>query len=122
MASQEQETCVQNTEAQRIKMICRLNDQLRCRGKGGQLFISCGICDLKTGLVPLIVKAVAEFDDFTQGNDPYNEHDFGSLTFDGNRVFWKIDYYDKSMECGSPDPADPDVTSRVLTIFLASEY
>ncbi len=122
MHNQEQESCVQNAEAQRMKIIRTLNDQLRCEGKGGQLFITRGICDLKAGIAPLILRAVAEFDDFTQGNDPYREHDFGSLTFDGHKVFWKIDYYDKLMQFGSPDPSDPDVTSRVLTVFLASEY
>ena len=38
------------------------------------------------------------------------------------RLFWKIDYYDHSMQHGSPDPADPAVTERVMTIMLAAEY
>ena len=37
-------------------------------------------------------------------------------------VFWKIDAYDRTLEFGSDDPADPSVTRRVLTIMLASEY
>ena len=37
-------------------------------------------------------------------------------------LFWKIDAYDRALEWGSPDPADPRVSRRVLTIMLASEY
>lgn len=55
-------------------------------------------------------------------NDPYGEHDFGSLIVDGNKVFWKIDYYDKGMQYASPDPANLSVTVRVMTIMLADEY
>jgi hypothetical protein len=32
-----------------------------------------------------------------------------------------IDYHDKTLEHGSDDPANPEVTTRVLTITLASE-
>jgi hypothetical protein len=55
-------------------------------------------------------------------NDPYSEHDFGSFEIEGDKFFWKIDCYDKTLEFGSPDPTDPSVTTRLLTIMLASEY
>ena len=55
-------------------------------------------------------------------NDPHEEHDFGVVEHGGVRCFWKIDYYDREMEMLSPDPADPSVTTRVLTIMLADEY
>jgi Protein of unknown function (DUF3768) len=69
-----------------------------------------------------IYAVVQSFKDFTEDNDPHGEHDFGSFEYAGERCFWKIDYYDKAMEYGSDDPADPAKTTRVLTIMLAEEY
>ncbi|HEX8416049.1 MAG TPA: DUF3768 domain-containing protein, partial [Methylobacterium sp.] len=50
------------------------------------------------------------------------EHDFGALEAAGERVFFKIDYFDASLSHASPDPADTCVTARVLTVMLAGEY
>jgi hypothetical protein len=70
-----------------------------------------------------IFERVRTFDAFTSHNDPFGEHDFGSFEFGAERIFWKIDYFDRDGErYGSPDPADPRVTKRILTILLASEY
>ena len=69
-----------------------------------------------------ILQKVRVFDQFTEDNDPYGEHDFGAFEFEGSRIYWKFDYYDRSMKWGSPDPSDPEQTTRVLTIFLAEEY
>ena len=68
------------------------------------------------------LKTAATFDDFTEDNDPHGEHDFGSFELCGRKFFWKIDYYDRAMEHGSEDPSDPDQTTRVMTVMLASEY
>ena len=46
----------------------------------------------------------------------------GRLNLMVSRVFFKIDYYDKSLTFHSPDPADPAVTERIITIMLAEEY
>ena len=69
-----------------------------------------------------ILGKVVEFDQFNEDNDPHGEHDFGSFEHAGQRIFWKIDTYDLSMEWGSEDPSDPAKTTRVLTIMLADEY
>ena len=63
---------------------------------------------------------VRDFSDFNEDNDPYGEHDFGSFTVDGIKVFWKIDYYNEGMS-GWRDPLSPDC-HRVLTIMRADEY
>jgi len=74
-----------------------------------------------------IAERVAAFDSFTEDNDPHGEHDFGNFNYEGTRIFWKIDYYDRTSfgtgrDMGSEDPSDPAKTLRVLTIMLASEY
>jgi hypothetical protein len=71
---------------------------------------------------PQIRERVETFDAFTPGNNPFGERDFGSFEYEGREVFWKIDDYDRSMECGSDDRSDCLQTTRVLTIMLSSEY
>jgi hypothetical protein len=56
------------------------------------------------------------YDDFCHANDPHEEHDFGSFEVDGHTIFFKIDYYDSTLTVHSPDPSDPAVTKRVITI------
>jgi hypothetical protein len=46
----------------------------------------------------------------------------GSFEADDAVIFFKIDYFDKDLACHSPDPTDPAVTERVITIMLAEEY
>ncbi len=99
-----------------------LNDALRCQGIGGPNMVTAGIQALGVENIERALSAVAQFDDFTPDNDPYGEHDCAVMTFNGVRIIWKIDYYDKSMRGGSPDPSDPEVTERVMTVMLASEY
>ena len=66
--------------------------------------------------------AVEQFDAFTEDNDPYGERDFGSIELAGERYFWKIDYYDRSLRFGAEDPSDTSETVRVMTLMHASEY
>lgn len=103
--------------------IRQLNDRFRADGPSmGNWVTTPGIRQRGIGFVIDVARAVQTFDDFTLDNDPYGEHDFGALTLWGSRVFWKIDYYDPSMQCGSDDPSDSAKTRRLLTIMLASEY
>jgi hypothetical protein len=99
-----------------------LNDELRQHLIGGLAVITPGVAALGPEAVERIVKTIAAFDDFCHANDPHEEHDLGSFQADGYEILFKIDYYDKTLTAHSPDPADPDVTERVITIMLAEEY
>ena len=106
----------------RVAKIAQQNDLLRTTLLTGRVVVTEGILALPESTRTEIVAKVRTFDDFSLDNDPYGEHDFGTVEVDGIRAFWKIDYYDRAMKMGSDDPADPAKTCRVLTIMLASEY
>ncbi len=101
--------------------IASQNDAFRARPADG-LVLTRGVSDNGPAFVQEALRAVTAFDVFTADNDPHGEHDFGAITIAGTGLFWKIDYYDRSLEYGSPDPADAAVTRRILTIMLAEEY
>ena len=102
--------------------IRELNDQLRCKGIGGRVLITRGIQALGPDGMRNVLTAVARFDDFSEDNDPWGEHDCAVLTVDGRRIIFKHDYYDRDLRWHSPDASDPAVTERVLTIMLSEEY
>jgi hypothetical protein len=104
------------------QQIRELNDDLRKYLIGGGAVITQGIAALGQEAVERIVKTISVFDDFCHANDPYEEHDFGSFEAEGTTIFFKIDYLDRTLTHHSPDPADPTVTERVITIMLADEY
>ena len=100
--------------------IRELNDAFRRSLTGGIVHLTRGIHDRPDHMG--IVHRVRVFETFDADNDPYQEHDFGSFNWHDNTIFWKIDYYDLDLNSASPDPSDREVTRRVLTIMLASEY
>jgi Protein of unknown function (DUF3768) len=110
---------VATTHTDRIRA---LNDELRHTLTGGMVVTTPGIAALGQEAVERIVKTIAVFDDFCHANDPHEEHDFGAFKADGQRIFFKIDYFDNDLTYHSPDPSDPAVTRRVITIMLADEY
>jgi hypothetical protein len=105
-----------------VATIRKLNDQFRQSLRGGMLVMTAGVIALGQDRQLKILEAVSKFDRFDENNDPYGEHDFGALEVAGERLFFKIDYYDHDLSAHSPDPADPSVTKRLLTIMLADEY
>ena len=120
-------------EQARANRIARINDEFRrqaglalsdTRSVPGRCCMTAGVAALGRQAQAEILQRVREFSDFEPGNDPYREHDFGAISApDGERIFWKIDYYaDDAMEFGAEEPADPNRSFRVLTIMLAAEY
>ena len=100
-----------------------LNDQFRTAPTAfGKLTVTASVNAKGPEFVASAIAETAAFNDFSEDNDPHGEHDFGSFELGGEKLFWKIDYYDARLEYGSEDPADPKVTTRVLTIMLASDY
>jgi hypothetical protein len=99
-----------------------LNDRFRKSFIGGRVMMTKAVSALPDDLRAWAIELTRTFDGFTSDNDPHQEHDFGSFKIDGQKFFFKHDYYDKSMRYGSEDPSDPEKTTRVLTIMLAEEY
>ena len=100
-----------------------LNDEARRHFTDGRIVVTPGILALPDDDQDAIWDRVRNFDDFAPDSDPYTEHDFGAFEHNGHRVCWRIEYFDRDGGTyGSPDPADPYLTTRVLTLMLAGEY
>ena len=102
--------------------IRELNDAFRKTFAGGKMVMSASVAALPEMVRASALVKVAEFTDFTQENDPNGEHDFLSFEHCKRTFFWKCDYYNKEMDGGSEDPADPEKTIRVGTLMLAEDY
>lgn len=107
------------------KTVRALNDALRAdmgNASLGLVVVTTGIRSLGDDALRAIMMCVRDFDAFDEGNDPHLEHDFGAFEYGADSIFWKIDYYNQSLDAGSENPASVADTKRVLTIMLASEY
>jgi hypothetical protein len=102
--------------------IAELNDHLRRTFTGGKVLLTAAVAALEPSDQGEVLEKVRSFADFNPDNDPHLEHDFGVVSVEGERYFFKVDYYDLTMEFGSQDPSDPTVTTRVLTIGHMSDY
>lgn len=99
-----------------------LNDRFRRSFLGGRVMMTAGVAAMAEDDHRTLIDRVRHFDGFTQDNDPYGEHDFGSIDLGGCRYFWKIEYYDPALTSGSSDASDEAATARVMTIMRADEY
>ncbi|ESX09918.1 hypothetical protein X768_16630 [Mesorhizobium sp. LSJC265A00] len=102
--------------------IRRLNDAFRRSFIGGYVVVTSGVAALADTERRALLRSVRAFEAFDTDNDPHAEHDFGAIDLEGSKFFWKIDYYGADMNSGSPDPSDPALTRRALTVMRAEEY
>ena len=119
--------------------IARLNDLARqAMGVACTPVATAGFRSLPDADQSQVRELIETFDAFTDDNDPHGERDFGSIyqlrdrswtterprsqEDECERVFWKLDYYDRNLEFASEDAANPAITRRVLTITLSDEY
>lgn len=101
----------------RAGLLAGMDEDLR-----GNVVVTAAVRNMGRDFETAAYLAVARDTDFTQDNDPYGDHGFGVVTVNGTKLFWKIDLYDDELVYGSPAPADPSVTRRILTILLPSDY
>ncbi|ENZ82855.1 MULTISPECIES: DUF3768 domain-containing protein [Caulobacter] len=109
------------TEQDHSAAIAVLNDACRAEPGAGWVMTQ-GVWALPEADRLKAFAAVTAFSDFSEDNDPHGERDFGAFEIASAKLLWKIDYYDLDLDKGSPDPADPAVTKRILTLMLAEEY
>ena len=127
------------TAREQAARIARLNDLARsAMGTACTAVATAGFRSLPASDQSRVRELIETFDAFTEDNDPHGERDFGTIyqLADGRwtterprlredereRVFWKLDYYDRDLRFASEDAADPARTRRVLTIMLSDEY
>ena len=106
--------------------IAALNDELRndpTQRHLGFITMTQGVAALSW--VKVLAKlASLETKDFPAGDDPYGEHDFAAFEVDGERLYFKIDYFERGSDltAGAEHPENPETTERVLTVMFREEY
>ena len=102
--------------------IAKLNNDFRKSFIGGEVLLSAGIAAMSSEDKANIISLVQNFNDFTPDNNPYSENDFGTFDYKGEKILWKIDYYDLNNKYHSEDPSNPYITNRILTIMKVFEW
>jgi uncharacterized protein DUF3768 len=97
--------------------IIALNDRLRTSFRGGRVQMTKSVYELDDRLRGRAISVLARYDKF----HPDSEHDWGTFIFAGFSFEWRIEYRAKDGTGISPDPADPDKTLRVLTLYAIDD-
>ena len=86
------------TKPSRATRIADLNDKFR-KGlpAGGRVYMTAGVNGKGPEVVSKALAKVIAFDDFNADNDPHREHDFGSFELEGDKLFWKIELYEREL-------------------------
>lgn len=100
----------------RRKAMQQANDRLRQKHDGGRVVLTQGIRALPVAIVAKILIGIREYEFARDG-----EHDYGRVLVDDYEAFFRIDCLNADLDGDSSDPSEPALTSRVLTIFTASE-
>ena len=110
-----------NALKERTLQIAELNDAFRSTFRGGKVFLTAGVDALGLVAVLDIQMAVQQFNTFTVDNDPYREHDFGSLDYQGEKIFWKIDCYQNGSDYhAGPETPENASGSDFLSVSKAA--
>jgi hypothetical protein len=97
--------------------IIALNDQLRTTFKGGRVQMTRSVYDLDDRLRGRALSVLARYSKFHADS----EHDCGTFIFAGYAFEWRIEYRGKDGTGVSPDPADPEKTLRILTLYATDD-
>lgn len=109
-----------------LSSLAAVNDAFRAAighkaGVPGKFVMTRGLALRGDNFVYEVLRKVAAFSTFTEDNDPEGDHSFGALDHDGQKIFWKIDYFaDAECAWGAEDPQR--ACFRVLTVMLADEW
>ena len=126
-------------EREHTARIARLNDLARkAMGIACTAVATVGFRSLSEADQSQVRELIETYDAFDEDNDPHSERDFGTIYQLGDgvwtterprlredereRVFWKLDYYDRDLAGSSEDAANRAITRRVLTVMLSDEY
>lgn len=108
-----------------LTQVAELNDRFR---KGdfslGMLSMSPKVEALSNQEKQTLLQAVGKVDNFieTKATNSSKLHEFGLVTHHETEYIWEIDYCDKQLKSISPNPADPNCTSRILTLMRIDEF
>ena len=90
---------MQHNVDEATQSIAHLNDQARTTLTNCKLIITRGIDLLGEETVDCILNLVKSFDDFSERNDPFGEHDFGVIRINYEDSFNQSIFWDNTVYC-----------------------
>ena len=106
----------------KVERILQFNDVFRSSFRGGKILLTASVAELPDMVKAAALHQVAQYNDFTEANDPNGTHDFLKFELSNRSFIFSIVAYDKNLEFESPDPTDPDKTILVGTLMQNSDW